>query len=60
MDKIADLIILYIVCAASGAMVETGVSMVTAMLISVIFVCVDMFIENKKIDVVLDLSLIHI
>lgn len=55
MDKIADLIILYIVCAASGAMVETGVSMVTAMLISVIFVCVDMFIENKKIDVVLDI-----
>ena len=43
MDKIADFIILYIVCATSGIIIETGVSMVTAMLVSVIFVCADIF-----------------
>lgn len=53
MDKIADFIILYIVCATSGIIIETGVSMVTAMLVSVIFVCVDIFFGNKKFSILL-------
>lgn len=53
MDKIADFIILYIMCATSGIIIETGVSMVTAMLISVIFVCADMLFGNKKFSILL-------
>lgn len=60
MEKLGDLAVLYISLIVAGIMCEIDVSMVVAMLMSVIFICIGVMFKNETLKEVLNLVYIVI